>query len=170
MKQPTPLTRRRFLATSIAASAAVLLGGCGFRLRGTESMPQLPPMSIEGNDNSPLAQQLRNRLQQLGTDVSAGAPWRLTLGTPSVQERRIGGEGRASREHELTMSTTLSVQERATNAYALNNATLSSSTRIRVSDDDLLNRESLFNEAERTLTQQLSQRIIERLANLEALQ
>lgn len=170
MKQPTPLTRRHFLTASIAASAAVLLSGCGFRLRGTESMPQLPSMTIEGNDNSALAQQLRNRLQQVGTDVSAGAPWRLTLGPPSLQERRIGGEGRASREHELTMSTTLSVQERATNAYALNNATLSSSTRIRVSDDDLLNRESLFNEAERTLTQQLSQRIIERLANLEALQ
>ena len=61
------------------------------------------------------------------------------------------------------------MQQRETNAYALNNATLSSSTRIRVSDDDLLNRETLFQEAEQTLTRQLAQRIVERLANLEAL-
>lgn len=170
MKQTNPLTRRRFLTASIAASAAVLLSGCGFRLRGTESMPQLPTLSIEGNDNSALAQQLRTRLKQLGTEVVSGAPWRVTLGTPSLQERHIGSGGRASREHELTLSTTLSVQQRETNAYALNNATLGTSTRIRVSDDDLLNREALFQEAEQTLTRQLAQRIIERLTNLEAMQ
>ena len=131
-------------------------------------MPRLPALSIEGDDNSALAQQLRTRLQQLGTEVESGAPWRVTLGTPSLQERRIGTDGRASREHELTLSTTLSVQQRETNAYALNNATLATSTRIRVSDDDLLNRETLFQEAEQTLTRQLAQRIVERLANLEA--
>ena len=168
MKPAQPITRRRFLALSIAASAAVLLSGCGFRLRGTESMPRLPTLSIEGDDNSALAQQLRTRLQQLGTEVESGAPWRVTLGTPTLQERRIGTDGRASREHELTLSTTLSVQQRETNAYALNNATLATSTRIRVSDDDLLNRETLFQEAEQTLTRQLAQRIVERLANLEA--
>lgn len=170
MKKNDLLTRRRFLSLSIAASAAVLLAGCGFHLRGTESMPSLPTLALEGDNNSPLAQQLRNRLQQLGTQVSPDAPWRITLGTPTLQERRIGGDGRASREHALTLSTSLSVQERQTNAYALNNATLESSTRIRVSDDDLLNRETLFQEAEQTLTRQLAQRIIERLANLEALQ
>lgn len=169
MKRTNLLSRRRFLSLSTAASAAVLLVGCGFHLRGTGSMPSLPALALEGNNSSPLAQQLSNRLQQLGTEVSPGAPWRVTLGTPSLQERRIGGDGRASREHELTLSTSLSVQERSTNAYALNNATLASSTRIRVSDDDLLNRETLFQEAEQTLTRQLAQRIVERLANLEAL-
>ena len=168
MKPAQPITRRRFLALSTAASAAVLLSGCGFHLRGTESMPRLPALSIEGDDNSALAQQLRTRLQQLGTEVESGAPWRVTLGTPTLQERRIGTDGRASREHELTLSTTLSVQQRETNAYALNNATLATSTRIRVSDDDLLNRETLFQEAEQTLTRQLAQRIVERLANIEA--
>lgn len=169
MKRTNLLSRRRFLSLSTAASAAVLLAGCGFHLRGAGSMPSLPALALEGNNNSPLAQQLSNRLQQLGTEVNSGAPWRVTLGTPSLQERRIGGDGRASREHELTLSTSLSVQERSTNAYALNNATLTSSTRIRVNDDDLLNRESLFQEAEQTLTRQLAQRIVERLANLEAL-
>ena len=52
----------------------------------------------------------------------------------------------------------------------LNNATITTDTRIRVSDDDLLNRETLFQEAEQTLTRQLAERIVERLANLEAIQ
>ena len=56
------MNRRRFLTLSIAASAAVLLSGCGFRLRGSESMPRLPALSLEGDDNSALAQQLRTRL------------------------------------------------------------------------------------------------------------
>lgn len=164
------MNRRTFLTASIAASAAVLLSGCGFRLRGSESLPTLPPLALEGDTNSGVAQQLASRLQQLGTPVTAGAPWRVTLGTPSLTDRRLGSEGRASREHELTLSTTLSVQERASNAYHINNATLSTSTRIRVNDDDLLNRETLMQEAEQTLSRELSQRIIERLANVEGMQ
>lgn len=168
------MNRRSFLITclnaSIAASAAVLLSGCGFRLRGSESMPTLPPLALEGDTNSAVAQQVATRLQQLGSQVEAGAPWRVTLGTPSLIDRRLGSDGRASREHELVLSTTLSVQERASNAYHINNATLSTSTRIRVSDDDLLNRETLMQEAEQALSRELAQRIIERLANVESMQ
>ncbi|OJA04752.1 hypothetical protein [Halomonas sp. QHL1] len=164
------MNRRSFLITSIAASAAVLLSGCGFRLRGTESLPTLPTLSLEGDTNSAVAQQVASRLQQLGTQVTADAPWRVTLGTPALIERRLGSDGRASREHELTLSTTLSVQERVSNAYHLNNETLSTDTRIRVSDDDLLNRETLMMEAEQTLARQLSQRIIERLTYVEGMQ
>ncbi|WP_235039530.1 LPS assembly lipoprotein LptE [Vreelandella profundi] len=170
MKPLNALTRRRFLATSIAASAAVLLSGCGFQLRGRDSLPTLPTLALEGDNNSAVAQQLTTRLRQLGTQVEPGAPWRVTLGAPSLVERRLGGDGRASREHELTLSISLSVQERASNAYHINNSTLSSSSRIRVNDDDLLNRESLFAEAEQTLARELSQRIIERLANVEGMQ
>lgn len=164
------MNRRKFLTLSIAASAAVLLSACGFRLRGSESLPTLPTLSLEGDNNSMVAQQMASRLEQLGTQVEAGAPWRVTLGTPSLIERRLGGDGRASREHELTLSTSLSVQERESNAYHINNATLSTSTRVRVSDDDLLNRETLMLEAEQALARQLAQRIIERLANVEGMQ
>ncbi len=164
------MNRRTFLTASIAASAAVLLSGCGFRLRGTESLPTLPTLALEGDTNSAVAQQVASRLQQLGTRVTADAPWRVTLGTPVLTERRLGGDGRASREHELTLSTSLSVQERASNAYHINNETLSTDTRIRVSDDDLLNRETLMMEAEQTLARQLSQQIIERLTYVEGMQ
>ncbi len=85
------MNRRTFLTASIAASAAVLLGGCGFRLRGTESLPSLPTLSLEGDTNSAVAQQVASRLQQLGTQVTSDAPWRVTLGTPTLIERRLGG-------------------------------------------------------------------------------
>ncbi|TVP50819.1 MAG: hypothetical protein EA345_04190 [Halomonas sp.] len=164
------MNRRTFLSVSITASMAVMLSACGFQLRGSESMPTLPPLALEGDTNSAVSQQVASRLQQLGTPVTAGAPWRVTLGTPSLIDRRLGGEGRASREHELVLSTTLSVQERASNAYHINNATLTTRTRIRLSDDDLLNRETLMQEAEQSLSRELSQRIIERLANVEGMQ
>lgn len=164
------MKRRTFLTASIAASAAVLLTGCGFRLRGSDSLPTLPTLALEGDTNSAVAQQVASRLQQLGTQVTADAPWRVTLGTPVLTERRLGGDGRASREHELTLSIRLSVQERASNAYHINNETLSTDTRIRVSDDDLLNRETLMMEAEQTLARELSQQIIERLAYVEGMQ
>ena len=164
------MKRRTFLTLSIAASAAVLLSGCGFHLRGSESMPTIPPLSLEGDTNSAVAQHVASRLQQQGIPVTPEAPWRVTLGTPVLTQRGLGSDGRASREHELTLRTTLSVQERASNAYYLNNATLSTNTRIRVSEDDLLNRETLMMEAEQELARQLSQRILERIAYLEGMQ
>ncbi|WP_172118389.1 LPS-assembly lipoprotein LptE [Halomonas hibernica] len=164
------MNRRTFLTTSIAASAAVLLSGCGFHLRGHSAMPSLPALTLEGDINSTTAQQLRARLTQLGTEIRPDAPWRVTLGTPSLLERRIGSDSRASREHELVLSTTLSVQQRQTNAYALNSSNVSVSRTIRVNDDDLLNRETLFNEAERSLARELAQRIVERLVNIKGVE
>lgn len=164
------MNRRTFLTASIAVASAVLLSACGFQLRGSKPLPTLPALTLEGDTNSAVALQVASRLQQLGTEITEDAPWRVTLGTPVLTERRLGGDGRASREHELTLSARFSVQERANNAYHINNEALSTSTRIRVSDDDLLNRETLMSEAEQTLTQQLSQQIIERLAYVEGMQ
>ncbi|RBI67433.1 hypothetical protein DQ400_09835 [Vreelandella sulfidaeris] len=164
------MNRRTFLTASIAASSAMLLSACGFQLRGSRPLPSMPALTLEGDTNSAVALQVASRLQQLGTEVTADAPWRVTLGTPVLTERRLGGDGRASREHELTLSIRFSVQERANNAYHINNEALSTSTRIRVSEDDLLNRETLMREAEQTLTQQLSQQIIDRLAYVEGMQ
>lgn len=160
------MNRRTFIATSMAASAALFLSACGFRLRGTGSIPSLPPLALEGNTNSDMARQLTDRLEQLDTEITANGVWRVTLGTPILDERRLGGEGRASRDHELTLRSTISVQRRDDNAYLVNSETLSATTRIRVNDDDLLTRENLFSEAEQTLNRELAERIIERLSAL----
>lgn len=160
------MNRRSFLATSMAASAAVLLSACGFRLRGPSSMPSLPPLTLEGDTNNDMARQLAARLEQQSSSSGDSVDWRVTLGSPTLDERRLGGIGYGSRDHDLTLSSTISVQRRDDNAYLLNSETVSVSTRIRVSDDDLLNRESLFSEAEQTLNRELAERIIERLSSL----
>ncbi|MEC4767529.1 twin-arginine translocation signal domain-containing protein [Halomonas sp. CUBES01] len=157
------MNRRSFLATSMAASAAVLLSACGFRLRGP--MPSLPPLTLEGDTNNDMARQLAARLEQRSSSGDS-VDWRVTLGSPTLDERRLGGISYGSRDHDLTLSSTISVQRRDDNAYLLNSETVSVSTRIRVSDDDLLNRESLFSEAEQTLNRELAERIIERLSSL----
>lgn len=160
------MNRRSFLAASMAALAAVLLSACGFRLRGTGSMPSLPPLTLEGDTQSDMARELATRLERQGNTGAGSAEWRVTLGSPRLDERRLGGEGRGSRDHDLTLSTTISVQRLDDNAYLLNGETLSVNTRIRVNDDDLLNRETVFSEAEQTLNRELAERIIERLSAL----
>ena len=82
------MNRRRFLTLSNAPSAAVLLSGCGFRQRGSESKPRQPALSLEGDDNSALAQQL-HRLQQLGTEVERHALARHS-GHPSFRSGASG--------------------------------------------------------------------------------
>ncbi|MDR5899633.1 hypothetical protein QC823_11625 [Halomonas vilamensis] len=167
------MNRRAFLAksaftASIAASMAVL-GGCGFRLRGSDSLPDLPTVTLEGDTRSDVALSLQTQLEATGAGVRKDAPWRVTLGSPELSERRLGAEGRGSREHEFTLSIPISLQQRSNNAYALNHEQVSISTRQRVNDDDLLNRDILVSEVRRELSQQLAQRIIERLATLEVL-
>lgn len=166
------LTRRRFLKHSITASIAtsvVVLGGCGFRLRGSKSQPQLPDLALEGDTRSDVAQSLQAQLKAAGTGMREDAPWRLTLSTPELFERRLGAEGRGSREHQFTLSTQVSLQQRSNSAYVLNSERMSVSTDQRVNDDDLLNRDVLIDEVRQALSRQLAQRIIERLATLEAL-
>ncbi|MYL24264.1 hypothetical protein [Vreelandella massiliensis] len=166
------LTRRRFIKHGVTAGIAasvVVLGGCGFRLRGSKSQPQLPDLALEGDTRSDVAQSLQAQLKATGTGMREDAPWRLTLGTPELVERRLGAEGRGSREHQFTLNAQVSLQQRSNNAYVLNNEQLSVSTDQRVNDDDLLNRDVLIDEVRQELSRQLAQRIIERLATLEAL-
>lgn len=160
------MNRRTFLTLGGAAAAALVLGGCGFRLRGTDALLGLPSLALEGDDTSELYRLLRMRLEQRGAEVRSDGEWRVTLGSAERRSRQLGSDGRGSREHELTLTTSLSVQQRENGAYRLNNETLSVRTRIRVNDDNLLNRDSLFREAERTLEQRLAERIIERLGYL----
>ncbi|MCL7930020.1 hypothetical protein [Halomonas llamarensis] len=167
------MNRRAFLAksaltVSIAASMAVL-SGCGFRLRGSSSQPKLPVFTLEGDTRSDVAQSLQTQLAGIGAGVRENAPWRLTLDTPALFERRLGAAGRGSREHEFTLSTHVSLQQRSNNAYVLNSEQVNTSIRQRINDDDLLNRDVLMSEVRGELSLQLAQRIIERLATLEVL-
>ncbi|MDN6179675.1 MAG: LPS assembly lipoprotein LptE [Halomonas subglaciescola] len=169
MKTPAPLNRRAFIGAALTASAALALSGCGFHLRGRDSLPTLPAFALEGDAQSELGQALTQLLQTRGSGISADAPWRLTLSAVEMNNRRLGGEGRGSREHEFTLSARVSLQQRDTRAYLWNREPISTSTQRRVNDDDLLNRDVLIDEARRLLSRQLAERIAERLASVKAL-
>jgi len=161
--------RRAFIGAALTASAAVMLNGCGFHLRGRDSLPTLPAFALEGDTQSDLGQALAQLLHTRGSGIREDAPWRLTLSAVEMHNRRLGGDGRGSREHEFTLEARVSLQQRETQAYVWNRESISSATRLRVSDDDLLNRDVLIDEARRQLSKQLAERIIEHLASVEAL-
>ncbi len=164
--------KRRDVLYALAAGALapLLLSGCGFQLRGSGTPTTLPELSLAGDTESALARELTSYLQRSGSGVSDQAPWVVTLGTPGLEERRLGGESRASRDHELTLHASVALQARSDDTYHLHTETLSTSTRIRVNDDDLLNREALFSEARDQLEKQLAQKIVARLANVASWQ
>ncbi|WNK19115.1 LPS assembly lipoprotein LptE [Halomonas piscis] len=163
------VSRRAFLGAALGASAALGLGGCGFHLRGRESLPTLPPLALEGNTQSDLGQALARLLQARGSGLSDSAPWRLTLSGVDMHSRRLGGTDRGSREHRFTLEARVSLQQRHDQAYVWNRESFSTELSQRVNDDDLLNRDVLIDEARQQLAQQLARRIAERLASLEAL-
>ena len=84
------MNRRTFLALS----AAGLLTGCGFRLRGTGTPKgQLPAsLRIETNDRySPIVQNITRQLKEQGvTVVSSGSVPVLKLSLPTLTNRVLG--------------------------------------------------------------------------------
>ncbi|XKF16552.1 hypothetical protein LL947_05290 [Halomonas sp. BLK-85] len=165
------MTRRHFLRLTLMAgitASAVMLGGCGFQLRGIQRQGKIPPMALDGDTRSLVARNLTVELNNLGNGMDEEAPWRLTLSSPTLEQRRLGGEDSGSQEHEFTLKVDVSVQERSSDGYALNNQTLTVISRQRLNDDDLLNRESLIEETRLTLSRRLAQRVVERISALEA--
>lgn len=163
------LKRRAFLSAALTASAAVMLSGCGFHLRGHDSLPTLPAFALEGDTQNDLGQALSQLLNTRGSGISSDAPWQLTLSSVEMHNRRLGGDSRGSREHEFTLDARVSLQQRTDQAYVWNRKSISTATRLRVNDDDLLNRDVLINEARQQLARKLATRIVEHLASVEAL-
>ncbi|WP_346798542.1 hypothetical protein R5M92_05840 [Halomonas sp. Bachu 37] len=163
------MKRRELLRNGLAAGiAALTLGGCGFHLRGNEQNHRLPALTLTGDTTSPFAREFRASVEFSDVELRADAPWVVTLGTPRLLERRLGADDRASNEHELSLEVEIALQARDTGAYHLHPSLLRETTRLRLSDDDLLNRETLISDAVDELSQRLARRALERLANIES--
>lgn len=164
------MKRRHFLRLTLMAASAAMLSGCGFQLRGTQRQRNIPPLALAGDTRSRVASNLMAELNTQGNGVDNNARWRLTLSSPALDQRRLGGEDSSSQEYEFALEMHISVQDSITGGYALNNQPLRVISRQRLNDDDLLNRESLIEETRLTLSTRLSQRIIERISSIEAFQ
>ncbi|WP_017430176.1 LPS-assembly lipoprotein LptE [Vreelandella jeotgali] len=169
------LQRRTFLRHAALGAALIplagtLLSGCGFHLRGRDGLPDLPALALEGDTQSALGQALAQRLERRSGGIREDAAWQLTLGGVRVHNRRLGGNGRGSREHEFTLEADVSVQQRSTGAYLWNREAFSETLRRRINNDDSLNRDVLVKESRQQLGERLAGRIMERLGSIEALQ
>lgn len=160
------MQRRRFLQAGLATGAALILPGCGFRLRGFDSsVLAVDELALAGPESefSRLAEQ---RLTRAGTHVHSDAPWILNLGPEAFQEHRLSVLESGSQEHEMRLSVPFSVQRQSDNAYRLAAQQLEVTTRFVVSDANLLIQDDLREEARHELRQEALRRLLERLRTL----
>jgi len=87
---------------------AVLLGACGFQLRGTSTNQMaLKELNVTARDAyGPTATQLRKQIAAAGVKVYDGAPYKLAL-TSEHEDQRTASYSGGSRSAEYELTTTL---------------------------------------------------------------
>lgn len=157
------MQRRGFLNLAMAAGAAMVLTGCGFRLRGFDTPGlALDELALAGDD-SELARLVEERLTAIGIRVNDNAPLVLNLGPETFRERQLSVLDSGPQEQEMSLTVPFSVQRRSDGAYRLSDQRLEVSTRFTVSDDNLLAQDELREEARQDLRQEAQRRLFDRL-------
>lgn len=160
------MQRRTLLSLALAGTAGLALTGCGFRLRGLDAPSlSLDELAVAGGDDA-LSRLVVDRLEAAGTRVHEAAPLVLNLGPETVDRRRQGVLDSGPRDEEMTLSAPFSVQRREDGAYLLDQQRLEVATRYTISDDDLLNRETLRDEALDELREAAARQLLDRLRSL----
>ncbi|MDI5934193.1 LPS assembly lipoprotein LptE [Halomonas kalidii] len=157
------MQRRTLLHLGLAVGASLALAGCGFRLRGLGTPEAvLPELALAGPE-SDFSRLTAERLESAGTRIHAGAPLVLNLGDEAIRERRLSVLESGPREVELELSVPFSVQRRSDGVYLLDQQRLEVSTRVTVSDDDLLSQDDILEETREQLRREAVNRLLDRL-------
>ncbi|HSH48111.1 MAG TPA: LPS assembly lipoprotein LptE [Halomonas sp.] len=157
------MQRRTLCKYALTLGGALLLSGCGFRLRGLDApLTELTEISVAG-PTSALREQLIARLESAGTAVNDTAPWVLTLGQENIEERNLGLLQAGSQQHEMTLSVSIALQRRADGAYRLPGEVLTVQERFTASDDNLLAADDYRDNIRDRLRDEASRQIIQRL-------
>ena len=160
------MQRRTFLHAGLIAGAALTLAGCGFRLRGFDTPGlAIAELALAGS-NSEFYQLTEEHLTRTGTQVHDGAALLLNLGPEDFREHRLSVLESGPQEHEMRLVVPYSVQRRSDNAYLLAEQRLEVSTRLTLSEANLLAQDELREEARRELREEALQRLLERLRTL----
>lgn len=157
------MQRRTLCRYALTMGSALLLTGCGFRLRGFDSpLPELAEIAVAG-PTSRLRQQLVERLDSAGTAVNDKAPWVLTLGQENFEERSLGLLQAGNQQHEMMLNVSIAVQRREDGAYRLPHEVLTFKERFMVSEDNLLATDEYRRDVRSQLRNEASRQIIQRL-------
>lgn len=144
----------------------LLLSGCGFTLRGSQSGsldPALMQMELHvAGESAEFGRLLQNRLQSYGVSLQDNALYSLNIGAEQSRERVVSVNSRVrAGEYELTLITNFSLSRAGEDAIGSEILSLS-----QIYEADPLNAAAKSNEAElirNELRQALADRIIERL-------
>jgi LPS-assembly lipoprotein len=108
--QQAGLPRRAALRWALAG-AGLVLGGCGFRLRGTPTFA-FDTLRVQGGESTPVARELRATLARAGLTVlapdmpaSIAAPQAVLTVLADQRERTVVGQTAAGQVRELQLRT-----------------------------------------------------------------
>lgn len=100
--------RALVLGLSLSLGAALLLGGCGWQLRGMGGTDLPPALKLDSAAHfAPMAVAVRDALRQRGVEEADTAPLQLMVGAEELDKRTaaVTSIGSAS-QYELTLSVT----------------------------------------------------------------
>lgn len=171
LNRPDTLSRRNghcWWEQAVLVLLCLVMAGCGFQLRGTQSVPQaLKPLSLEcrsGVDQN-LCRSLREQLENFGLLAQEEGPenYRLVLSDYSQKRRVSAITGRAAAaEYELTASVTLSLFT-PDQLPLLADTSLQATQAYRSDETQVLAEEGERGGIQTQLSEQLAQTIIYRL-------
>lgn len=158
--------RRRLLIAAVTLAPALLLGGCGFKLRGPQPLA-FSTLYVGADPNSPLGAGLRRQIPTSGTTVivedPAAAEARLEI-LRDVRSREIlslSGAGKV-REYQLGQTITFRLVDRE-GTELLPTTSVSARREYNFDDSQVIAKEQeevlLYRDMERDLQQQLMRRL-----------
>ncbi|RZJ25883.1 MAG: hypothetical protein EOO54_04815 [Haliea sp.] len=163
---------RRFF---ISAGAAGLLAGCGFRLRGVPSFA-FSTIHINGPENSPLLNELRQQISSSGTvqvirEAARASEAQVVLDIVSEQrEKVVVGLSASGQVREFQLRTRLKFRLRAPQGKELIAETeLLQQRDISFNESAVLSKEAEEQLLYRTMQSEIVQQLMRRLAAIKAL-
>lgn len=163
------LTRRHFLQHSLAATAALGLAGCGFRLRGWGGKNiSAPPTAIVGD--TPIAQLLKRQLQAQHALVSDTQNAQLVLTVISDQHQRVASAITTSaqvREVELKQTFSFTIHNHA-GIELVSQQTINAQRFMRYAESQAVAKETEMALLFANMRQDIAQQVMARLNALAA--
>ncbi|RYF36717.1 MAG: hypothetical protein EOO25_20420 [Comamonadaceae bacterium] len=164
--------QRRFL---VAAGAATLLAGCGFRLRGVPSFA-FNTIFVNGPENSPLVNELRQQISSSGTvqvirEAGRAPEAQVVLDIISEQrEKVVVGLSASGQVREFQLRTRLKFRLRTPQGKELIAETeLLQQRDISFSESAVLSKEAEEGLLYRTMQSEIVQQLMRRLAAIKSL-
>lgn len=151
----------------LAAGMAVLLGACGFHLRGSgEAKLAFNELDVQARDeHGDTVRELTRVLEGSGVKVHPGAPYKLVL-VDEQQTQRVASRTGAARSAEYQATTQLEYQLRTANDLVLLDNTLETSRTYVHDNNNVISSSLEQDQLQREMRSELIRQLLLRLQSL----